>query len=135
MVPCVTNHTSCTGNAIGKGQRKKLARLFNQQKEKYERYLAQQATDAKADTDRNNGGNSGSAYAEASEETKSENGQPTSTETGASQHCDRGNLEPVLNEHDPGDARVARIIAGTFGNRQGLRVVADCGPFFHTFSC
>lgn len=39
------------------------------------------------------------------------------------------------NEHDSGDPRVVRVIAGTFGNRQGMRVIAECGPFFHMLSC
>jgi hypothetical protein len=29
---------------------------------------------------------------------------------------------------------VVRVIAGTFGNRQGFRMVAECGPFVHTFA-
>ena len=40
----------------------------------------------------------------------------------------------VENVHDTGDERVVRVVAGTFANRQGMRVHTECGPFFHTFT-
>ena len=30
-------------------------------------------------------------------------------------------------------AGVVRVVAGTFGNRQGLRTTSECGPFTHMF--
>ena len=32
------------------------------------------------------------------------------------------------------DSFPIRVVAGTFGNRQGLRLDATCGPFTHQFT-
>jgi hypothetical protein len=124
---------SLAGSAISKGQKKKLERLYNQQKEKYDRYLAQQADER-------------ASSANTVDDTRDSDSMicaPNSLDIASNmQQLSLGQLaddqslsEHPPNEHDPGDAKVARIIAGTFGNRQGLRVVAECGPFFHMFSC
>lgn len=39
-----------------------------------------------------------------------------------------GGVEEWGNEEE-----VLPVVAGTFGNRQGLRTVGDCGPFTHVF--
>ena len=33
-----------------------------------------------------------------------------------------------------GAEEVLKVVAGTFGNRQGFRMAAECGPFTHTFA-
>lgn len=41
--------------------------------------------------------------------------------------------EPAATTSTEDDSCLLRTIAGTFGNRQGLRVTADMGPFVHNF--
>ena len=43
-------------------------------------------------------------------------------------------LPPPAALADAEEDDVVRVIAGTFGNRQGFKMTAECGPFVHTFS-
>eukprot|EP00949_MAST-11_sp_MAST-11-sp1_P003286 g3286.t1 len=48
-----------------------------------------------------------------------------------------GTLPEAIEEHAAAknvpESTSSRLIAGTYGNRQGMKIEAECGPFFHVF--
>jgi hypothetical protein len=99
-----------TSEPLTKSAKKRVEKLYKMHVKKYEKLMAQQQQ--------------ASSTPAADDEfvivdSPAENESPTQGQL----------LPPPLAEQD----LVVPIVAGTFGNRQGLRLASQCGPFTHRF--
>ena len=105
------------GSALSKSMRKKLEKALTQHTKKYE---AQQAK----------GGHAAPA-APTAPTAPVPAGQPASAAAAGQPASD---VPMLANDNAAGGLQPElRVVCGTFGNRQGLRLTADMGPFTHTF--
>lgn len=110
--------TGADGEPVSKSMTKKLAKVRGKHIEKYDkqRALGIEAAVAPAPTD-----------AAGSEEQSSPSTLAEAPGEGA------GTETPSFENDNGPDARL-RVVAGTFGNRQGFRLDASLGPFTHIFT-
>ena len=106
------------GEPLAKSQLKKLAKVQKVQASKFARAAAARAQGSIGD------GGGGSAAVAA----------PPLAQQATVEVPVEAVLPPPAALADAEEDDVVRVIAGTFGNRQGFKMTAECGPFVHTFS-
>lgn len=99
-----------TGKELSKSQLKKLKKLHAKQIVRYEKYLKTSPPPTTA------------IVLPESKSAKEQN------KTGTAGEPAKGPVGNIVNDYP------VKCVFGTYGNRQGLKIDAECGPFTHTFS-
>ena len=130
------------GAALSKNARKKLVKAAKAHEKRRKAHLEALAKEAEKANNNNSNADGGSDPASAEKPAAVDATTTTATTTASSQEHN-GTDDAVLTQeqHDlqpeGGNIAVAlpvpRVVSGTFGNRQALKLRSDMGPFSHVF--
>ena len=102
------------GEPLSKSAIKKLNKLFNKQAQRFEKYT---------NTSTRNTSDSVAAMSLKTEDCATAERKPHESEV----------VTAGITKTFRGEVLPFPVVFGTYGNRQGLKVDSECGPFFHSF--